>query len=586
MYVKIIIGCEDMTLVDDLKIIRKKYGENMAHFCRDNFSSLLEERGLLSKILLEHFHESHLLYDDIIEQHEENDFKNYIYGLANVQREDKIEIVKSPEELMDEAGYILKECYTEEEIQEYKKYYAPGEELCTFRGGRLDKCRVFFAYKKNVDEIKREDFKKPMRQDEYGTSVISIQFTRDGTNTLSIKNRYNHKVINPDATFSNDLDNIIAGLTDSFEQYKNITQKNIDNAWYGLSNYVMANDGKFYKYNYEIFNIYFCPDNIIIDNFEVKKYDKSRYLVMDYYILDMAKLSKGIRLYNVDLNDSFVDTIKNVSDVEVENIDGGGKRVVVANDMGESLNILLNQNNQIVGLKINGISMIGNNFMHLNRTLLEIDAPSVVNIKDYFLPLNEVLEKVNFPGLVKVGKEFLNDNMGLEELNLPLLEETRYGFMQKNINLRKIGVPKLEIAGSYFLSGNEKLQEFDAPYLKEVGWAFLKCNQVMKELNLPNLVEMGAAFMSYNNSLISLSIPKLTSTGTMMLERNTSLEKLYSPELVLLEANTLRNNKKLSELYVPKLTYIKYGVLEKNKELLDMLVSQMNGKETGKRGIR
>lgn len=586
MYVKIIIGCEDMTLVDDLKIIRKKYGENMAHFCRDNFSSLLEERGLLSKILLEHFHESHLLYDDIIEQHEENDFKNYIYGLANVQREDKIEIVKSPEELMDEAGYILKECYTEEEIQEYKKYYAPGEELCTFRGGRLDKCRVFFAYKKNVDEIKREDFKKPMRQDEYGTSVISIQFTRDGTNTLSIKNRYNHKVINPDATFSNDLDNIIAGLTDSFEQYKNITQKNIDNAWYGLGNYVMANDGKFYKYNYEIFNIYFCPDNIIIDNFEVKKYDKSRYLVMDYYILDMAKLSKGIRLYNVDLNDSFVDTIKNVSDIEVENIDGGGKRVIVANDMGESLNILLNQNNQIVGLKINGISMIGNNFMHLNKTLLEIDAPSVVNIKDYFLPLNEVLEKVNFPGLVKVGKEFLNDNMGLEELNLPLLEETRYGFMQKNINLRKIGVPKLEIAGSYFLSGNEKLQEFDAPYLKEVGWAFLKCNQVMKELSLPNLVEMGAAFMSYNNSLISLSIPKLTSTGTMMLERNTSLEKLYSPELLLLEANTLRNNNKLSELYVPKLTYIKYGVLEKNKKLLDMLISQMNGKETGKRGRR
>ena len=575
-----------MTLVDDLKIIRKKYGENMAHFCRDNFSSLLEERGLLSKILLEHFHESHLLYDDIIEQHEENDFKNYIYGLANVQREDKIEIVKSPEELMDEAGYILKECYTEEEIQEYKKYYAPGEELCTFRGGRLDKCRVFFAYKKNVDEIKREDFKKPMRQDEYGTSVISIQFTRDGTNTLSIKNRYNHKVINPDATFSNDLDNIIAGLTDSFEQYKNITQKNIDNAWYGLGNYVMANDGKFYKYNYEIFNIYFCPDNIIIDNFEVKKYDKSRYLVMDYYILDMAKLSKGIRLYNVDLNDSFVDTIKNVSDIEVENIDGGGKRVIVANDMGESLNILLNQNNQIVGLKINGISMIGNNFMHLNRTLLEIDAPTVVNIKDYFLPLNEVLEKVNFPGLVKVGKEFLNDNMGLEELNLPLLEETGYGFMQKNINLRKIGVPKLEIAGSYFLSGNEKLQEFDAPYLKEVGWAFLKCNQVMKELSLPNLVEMGAAFMSYNNSLISLSIPKLTSTGTMMLERNTSLEKLYSPELLLLEANTLRNNNKLSELYVPKLTYIKYGVLEKNKKLLDMLVSQMNGKETGKRGRR
>jgi len=31
---------------------------------------------------------------------------------------------------------------------------------------------------------------------------------------------------------------------------------------------------------YEINNIYCCPDNIIIDNGEVKKYDKSRYLVI------------------------------------------------------------------------------------------------------------------------------------------------------------------------------------------------------------------------------------------------------------------------------------------------------------------
>ena len=38
-----------------------------------------------------------------------------------------------------------------------------------------------------MDEIKREDFTEPMRQDKYGTSVISIQFTRGDINTLSIK---------------------------------------------------------------------------------------------------------------------------------------------------------------------------------------------------------------------------------------------------------------------------------------------------------------------------------------------------------------------------------------------------------------
>ena len=218
-------------MIDDLKIIRKKYGEKMYHFCREAFPILLEEPGKLSKLLMDNFHESHSLYDDIEVDGELNEFKNYIYSLVDVENNNEIVEIKTPEELMAEAGYDLFECYSEEDIQKYKKYYAPGEELCTFRGGRLNSCRVFFAVKKNVDDIRREDFKNPTRQDEYGTSVISIQFEKDGTNTLSIKNRYNHMVNNPDATFSSNLDNIILGLTDSFEKYKGIVQKYKNNSF-------------------------------------------------------------------------------------------------------------------------------------------------------------------------------------------------------------------------------------------------------------------------------------------------------------------------------------------------------------------
>lgn len=126
-----------MDNVNDLKIIRRKYGEKMAHFCRDNFASILEVPGLLSSIFLENFHDSHILYDDIVSEQKETAFKNYIYKLANIQTRKKVVIAKTPEELMNEAGYILRECYTEEDIQAYKKYYAPGEALCTFKGEGL-----------------------------------------------------------------------------------------------------------------------------------------------------------------------------------------------------------------------------------------------------------------------------------------------------------------------------------------------------------------------------------------------------------------------------------------------------------------
>ena len=54
-------------MVDDLKIIKKYYGEKMSHLCRELFPTILEEPGKLSTLLLEKFEPSKLLYEDIIQ---------------------------------------------------------------------------------------------------------------------------------------------------------------------------------------------------------------------------------------------------------------------------------------------------------------------------------------------------------------------------------------------------------------------------------------------------------------------------------------------------------------------------------------
>ena len=64
----------------DLEIIKKKYGENMMKLCRKLFPSILEEEGVLSKIILSNFYPNHNLYDDIIDNKLENNFKNYNYN--------------------------------------------------------------------------------------------------------------------------------------------------------------------------------------------------------------------------------------------------------------------------------------------------------------------------------------------------------------------------------------------------------------------------------------------------------------------------------------------------------------------------
>ena len=170
----------------DLIKIKEKYGEQMMKYCRKNFSTILENDGLLFYLLSSHFTYSRNLYEDIVKNSLSEQFKNFIYSLLVFDKDKLPDVPKSAIELLDEAGYELHQCFTEEDIQTYRKYYASGEELCSFRGGRLDECYVFFAIKKDVDEIKREDYINPMRQDRYGTSVISIQFTKGNINTLSI----------------------------------------------------------------------------------------------------------------------------------------------------------------------------------------------------------------------------------------------------------------------------------------------------------------------------------------------------------------------------------------------------------------
>ena len=76
----------------DLKLIKKYYGENMMHLCRELFPTILETEGLLSKIILDTFAPNRLLFDDMKENKKTEAFKNYIYKLSNLS--DK-EIVKT-----------------------------------------------------------------------------------------------------------------------------------------------------------------------------------------------------------------------------------------------------------------------------------------------------------------------------------------------------------------------------------------------------------------------------------------------------------------------------------------------------------
>ena len=566
----------------DLLQIKKKYGENMAHLCRSLFPTILENEGRLFHIISNTFEFNKSLYDDIVNNNLESEFKDYIYSFVSIF-EQEIVTFKSPEVLLKEKGYTLYECRTVDDVNRFKKYYAPSELLCTFDSNRLDRCYIFFAVKDNVHKIKREDYSNPRRQDDYGVSVLSIQFTKGSFNTLSIKNRYNHTVNNPDATFSNNLDNIAPGLSLSFSKKYGLNINGYLNR-FQIPGYVKANDGKYYKYNYEINGIYYCPNNIIIDNYYVNRnyQEKSRFLLVDYFILDMQE--KKILLYDEKVNDSLISLIGNINSIQV--LRNKKEKEVYIND---DTVLKVNENNKIISFRNNKIKDIENNFLYYNDSINKIGIKSVKSIGDYFLMNNRSLTSITMPEVMNIGSNFLHFNKNLENIEVPKLKEIGNDFLCSNNNLTVISLPSIQKIGDSFLYMNEQLKKLyvpnlisvknyfcvnnldmeniEVPKLKEAGNNFFKENKNAYLLNTPQLERVENYFLNNNRKINKLYLPQIKNIGNYCMENNENLDMLYAPNIEKIGNYFNYHNLKLEKLDFPNLVFVGNGFLVRNKNL-------------------
>ena len=465
----------------ELNRIKKLYGEKFMHLCRSIFPTLLEQEGLLTEVLKSTFAtNSRTLYDDIVNNDLEEEFKNYIYSKIDVEKE-MPEIIgeKTPYQLLDENGYNLYECNSEEEIQSFKKYYKSGEELCTFRGNRLNRCVVFFAVKKDAEEIKREDFNKPKREDEYGTSVMSIQFTKSQNSTVSIKNRYNHTVNNPDATYGNDLNKIAPGLTQSFKKLlseRGLTLNSSNIEAFSIPGYVVADDGKYYKYNMEINGNYYCPGNVIIDHGNVIKLEPEKQELIDYFILD--KENKTLSLYDdpllLLLSDSFIDGFKSIDSIEMANNNNSEQKTktitIKEKSSDKPITIEINrESNSIIGYTNENLTNLGDNFLGYNEKLSKLVAPNVTSIKYGVLQNNKGLEKFEAPNLKEIGDCFLRYNVQLSNIEVPNVTYIGNGVLENNKEIEKFEAPNVKIIKDCFLLSNNKLSKFEVPNVTCIG---------------------------------------------------------------------------------------------------------------------
>lgn len=548
----------------DLKIIKKKYGEKFSKLCRDLFPSILETEGALVSIITSLFKENHYLYDDLVANDMVYKFQELVMNESNKQRLTFYETVKSPYELFKEKGYTLKECLTNEEILSYKKYYAEGEKLCTFNGNRLVTNRVFFAVKDAAEKIERKPF--PKREDEYGTSVLSLQFTR-ANNYLSIKNRYNHTVNNPDATYQNNLENIAKGLTYSFEKYFGIRQSNTDLS-FEIPNYVKTSEGKYYRYNFEWNNIYYCADNIVIDNFKEVSFPREKYVLFDGLVLDLV--NKNIECYDEYRRDTFEDVCKDIKTIKIEN-NADSKNIYILCETGAKIYFELDKFNQIISVVMDGVERINDDFLENSFHIKRFSSKDTVVIEDRLLRDCSELEYLYLPKCEIIGDSFALRAENIKNVSLPNIKRVGYSFIAYAKNVETLYMPKLETIGNGFMFYNEKLQYINLPNVKRIGYSFMCENNSVLECNMPNLVIVGDSFLRHNKCLQKLNVPELQTVDKCFLINNNALTHIYMPNIENIGDSFLYSNEVIRNVYIPNVKFIGSNFLSKSSDIINNL---------------
>lgn len=473
---------------------------------------------------------------------------------------------KTPLELLSDAGYNAFVVTTEQQKNSIRNYYRKNEELCTFRDpDRHKQYHMIHAAKHDASQIKPADV--PERDDEYGTSVISIQIAKTG-GFISIKNRYNHTVNNPDATFNNNPDNIIRGLSNALKLYFNVEFNTTENPL--PDNYRMVNDQLVY-FNYEIENTYFGLDYYFFGS-EITKLNKDYEILLDYFILNI-KTGTVKDIAGLGSKDSTYQLLQNMFQNKKITIRTNPNNKLERMIFADGAHVLSVEKGTITELNLPDVKRIDGNFLIYNKNLRKLYAPKLEYVGNEFLSCNKGLTELDLPALKEVGHIFVSRNEQIARFNAPLLKKTGSGFLRDNIGLIELDLPSMKEFGDWALKYNTALSRLSAPKLEKIGPVFLPENLSVTELDFPLVKEIGSGFLRDNKILKRFNAPKLQKVDDRVLSDNLALTELNLPSLEEIGDSFLSKNKKLRTFYAPKLQKVKWGFLNKNTELTDIVIA-------------
>ncbi len=459
------------------KKLKKQNGEKFAQTIRDYHNGILELPDV-----------------DIILRHAGRDAKPLLPYLTSLLTADNSEPTPTPEDplsLLEQAGYEAFHADTLEKQNSIKPYFKKGELLCTFNdNARYKRYHIVHAVKKDVDTIKREEFNgKEKREDEYGTSVISIQMLKTG-GFISIKNRYNHTVSNCDNTFGSNPDNIIDGLSSALKDHFNVD--------FSVNKFELPDNftviGKqILKYHREINNIYYGDQRWAKDG-QIHTVNRSAGdALFDGFLFDNK--SKTLKKIDDSYTDSFADNFNNC-------YGGNPKLTIKDGNLTLDGDVLIGaEKSQIETLYLPDLITMGEGCLRYTPALTQFEAPALTNMGERCLFNANRLTKFEAPALTNMGDGCLSSVPVLTKFEPPALITMGNQCFYRSYGLTQFKVPSLTTMGDDCLSFSDVLTQFEAPLLTNMGSHCLYHVNELTQFEAPALITMGNDCLTYAPAL-------------------------------------------------------------------------------------
>jgi hypothetical protein len=458
------------------------------------YKKLKKQKGERFARTLRNYHNGILEIPDIEEivRHAGRDGKALLPYLMSLLADNDNAPAPEPEDpfvLLERAGYKAFYADTLEKQNSIRGYFKEGELLCTFNdSARYQNYHIVHAVKKGTGQIKRMDFKgREKREDEYGTSVISIQMLKEG-GFISIKNRYNHSVSGCDNTFNNNPDNIIKGLSGALKAHFNVEFSATGSRL--PEGYALFED-QILKYHEERNNIYY-GDQAWAQDGRIRAVDRGAGdALFDGFLFD----NKTKKLEKIDprSEDSFADDFNRCY---------GGRPGLCVDKQGN--------------LTLNGEILIGAE----NSRIRTLNLPELTAMGDFCLLYNAPsLTSLYAPALKSMGDNCLGNARSLTSFYAPALTSM----------------------GDLCLFGARSLTSFYAPSIKTMGYSCLRSALSLTSFYAPVVEFMGDDCLYNAHSLTSFNAPVLKSMGDNCLGNPRSLTSFYAPAIKVMGDNCLRN---------------------------------------------